>query len=70
MCKEMNHYEKQRKLEQIRHYEGEIRWLECKKVEVKKQMEKKPSKLNHYMDLQRQIKERQEKIKYLRMEIK
>jgi hypothetical protein len=43
----------------------EIEWLDCKMNEVRKQMERRPSKVRHYMDLNRQKKEAMEKMKYL-----
>lgn len=48
---------------EIQQIQFEIKWLENKMEEVKKEMIKRPSKIRHLNDLIRQKNERLEKIK-------
>ena len=44
--------------------EHEIRWIENKMLEVREEMRKRPSKIKHLNDLQRQLDHRNDALNY------
>lgn len=51
-------------IERDRQIKAEIDWINKEMDKVREQMKRRPSKLSHFMDLQRQKKERLEYLKY------